>query len=101
MVGAKASLFWKGLKGPRGRGSIRGRGGRRRSSPRLALVMVEVVDFKELKYYCLVECIKPVIRMGTHGSEQRRGMSSVIEPISSYIVDIRQVKRCGDVDMCK
>lgn len=46
--GANASLTWKGLKGPRGNGSMRGRGGSRRSSPRLELDMVEVVDFKEL-----------------------------------------------------
>jgi hypothetical protein len=48
VLGGKASLAWKGLNGPRGNGSIRGRGGRRRSSPRAGFDIVELVDFKEL-----------------------------------------------------
>jgi len=48
VLGANDSLAWKGLKGPRGNGSMRGRGGNRRSSPSPELDMVEVEDFKEL-----------------------------------------------------
>lgn len=49
VVGGKFSLLWNGFKwnGPRGNGSTRGRGGRRRSSPR-SEPLIEVVDLREL-----------------------------------------------------
>lgn len=48
--------------------------------------MLEVEDLKELKRGFRLEDRNGRFPENTHGSEQRREMSSVIEPISSYMV---------------